>query len=436
MRLGVGFLLIAGLISLSIGNQFLDRQRQHVTETSRYQRESISRNARYHAGELGLMLYYTQFALVNETAPINALSIGQRDVNPSIQRVTIRGLEGQKYDADLTNPANLLSGNLDFSFVLIYLFPLLIIAFTYNLVSEEKENGTWKLMAVQSRHLFGLLLRLFAVRIVVIYSVLLGLLAVAVLWSDIPFDGALALYAATSVLYLLAWFGLCFWVVSLNRQSSVNAIVLVTMWLSMVIVLPALLNSYIASRYPVPEAFDTMVRQRKGYHEKWDMDKQTTMNRFNAHYPQFKRFPFAADVFSWQWYYAMQQMGDDDAASQSAGLQEKLRMRETVSQWVGRLLPSLHTQLQLNDVARSGLGNQLRFLDATSRFHEQKRLYFYPKIFTDVPVSAIRWNRIGVETFSDPVRPAAGRVLLPLLLFAALFAVSGWYNFRRNLYRL
>ena len=50
--------------------------------------------------------------------------------------MTIRALEGQKYDANLTNPANLLLGNLDFSFVLIYLFPLLIIAFTYNIIAE------------------------------------------------------------------------------------------------------------------------------------------------------------------------------------------------------------------------------------------------------------------------------------------------------------
>ena len=89
---------------------------------------------------MGLLLYYVKFSLVNKTFPINSLAIGQRDVNPSIQSVTIRGLEGQKYDSELNNPSNLLLGNLDFSFVLIYLFPLLIIAFTYNIVSEENPH--------------------------------------------------------------------------------------------------------------------------------------------------------------------------------------------------------------------------------------------------------------------------------------------------------
>ena len=68
------------------------------------------------------------------------MAIGQRDVNPSIQSVTIRGLEGQKYDSELNNPNNFLLGNIDFSFVLIYLFPLLIIAFTYNIDFGRKRK--------------------------------------------------------------------------------------------------------------------------------------------------------------------------------------------------------------------------------------------------------------------------------------------------------
>ncbi|WP_228426044.1 hypothetical protein [Chryseobacterium carnipullorum] len=59
------------------------------------------------------MLYYLKFGLVNQTDHLNALSIGQRDVNPSIQNLTIRNLEGQKYDTDLQNPVSLLLGSLD-----------------------------------------------------------------------------------------------------------------------------------------------------------------------------------------------------------------------------------------------------------------------------------------------------------------------------------
>lgn len=80
-----------------------------------------------------------------------ALNIGLRDLNPSIQGVTIRNLEEQKNNSDFFNPANTAVGNFDFSFVLVFLFPLVIIAFCYNVISEdqEKEPGNYFLYKVK-----------------------------------------------------------------------------------------------------------------------------------------------------------------------------------------------------------------------------------------------------------------------------------------------
>ncbi|MDD2675119.1 MAG: hypothetical protein PHF81_09585 [Flavobacterium sp.] len=134
-KIGLLFLFLICFISLLIGKQFQEKQAKNVQEAILYQKEHIAKNVNFHQDDLGLLLYYLKFSLVNKSFPVNSLAIGQRDVNPSIQSVTIRGLEGQKYDAELNNPNNLLLGNIDFSFVLIYLFPLLIIAFSYNLIS-------------------------------------------------------------------------------------------------------------------------------------------------------------------------------------------------------------------------------------------------------------------------------------------------------------
>ncbi|CCH55102.1 hypothetical protein BN8_04337 [Fibrisoma limi BUZ 3] len=436
VKIGLGFLFLAGLVSLLIGRQFLDRQARNSRDVIAAQRVDLERHARFHPDEIGLVLYYAQFALVNQTPALAGLSIGQRDVNPSIQRVTIRGLEAQKYDADLNNPTNLLLGNIDFSFVLIYLFPLLIIAFTYSAISEERENGTWRMVAVQSRNLLGFIAQLFLVRLAVVLSLLLVLLGLAVVVLGIPLDGPFFLFAGTSVGYVLVWFGLCFWVASLHRPSGTNAVLLITIWLVLLLILPAGINQYMLSRYPLPEALATTVKQRKGYHEKWDMPKEPTVAKFYAHYPQFRPFGIPNTTFNWLWYYAMQQMGDDESARESGELRQKLQQREAVSHAFGLLIPSLHAQLQLNELAQSGLGNQLRFLDETTRFHERLRLYFYPKIFSNYPVKAERWDRHTVKTFSDcsPIR--AGYVLLPPMLFGLLFGGLGWLNFRRNLYVL
>ncbi|GAB3639917.1 DUF3526 domain-containing protein [Spirosoma arcticum] len=436
VKIGLLFLLAAGVASLLVGRQFIDRQRQMATEARAVQRNEFVRTAAVHADDLGLLLYYLKFSLVNETVPLSSLVIGQRDVNPSIQSVTIRALEAQKYDADLTNPTNLLLGNLDFSFVLIYLFPLLIIAFTYNIISEERENGTWRIVAVQSTNLVAHIRQLFAVRVAVVLGVLGVISGLAIPWLGIPPDGAFWAFIATSVLYLLFWFSVCFWVASQQQSSSDNAILLVAIWLGLIVILPAAVNNYIVTRYPVPEALATTLKQRKGYHEKWDMDKRATVEKFYAHYPQFRQNPPTDTPSEWRWYYAMQQLGDDESARESADLRAKLGQREAASRMIAHFIPTLHTQLQLNELARSGLGNQLRFLDETTRFHEKIRLYFYPKIFSNAPVKAEKWADFPVDTFRDdqPIDYAAR--LLPLLAFIGLFAGMSWVRLRRTLYQL
>ncbi|TCN54635.1 DUF3526 domain-containing protein [Flavobacterium circumlabens] len=431
-KIGLLFLLLIGFLSLLIGKQFQEKQQHTIAEAIHYQQEHIARNAAFHKDEMGLLLYYIKFSLVNKTVPVNSLAIGQRDVNPSVQSVTIRGLEAQQYDAELNNPNNLLSGNIDFSFVLVYLFPLLIIAFTYNIISEEKESGTWKIVATQSQNTFLYILKLFYIRILSLIVLLSLVLIAAVLFLSIPIDQSFLAFYGLGILYLLFWFAVCFYIVSLQKNSNFNAVLLLTIWLFLIIVLPATINTYIVSQYPVPEALELTLKQRNAYHEKWDMDKKITIDKFYSHYPQFKNYPLPETEFSWLWYYAMQQAGDDDSSVQSKELQSKLKQRNEASAFIALFIPTLHTQLQLNEIAKSDLENQLLFLKATRQFHEKLRLHFYPKIFGNEAVNQQKWGQFKVETFEDTSAVKLSKAFLPLFLFNLFFIVLGWRNFRNH----
>lgn len=432
-KIGLLFLFIICFISLLIGQQFQQKQQHNIAETAVYQKEHIARNASFHKDEIGLLLYYIKFSLVNKTLPINSLAIGQRDVNPSIQSVTIRGLEAQKYDSELNNPSNLLAGNIDFSFVLLYLFPLLIIAFSYNLISEEKESGTWKIVATQSPNTFIYILKLFYIRILSLIALLTLVLLAAILFLQIPIDKSFLAFYGIAVLYILFWFAVCFFIVSLQKNSNFNAVILLTIWLFLIIILPAGINTYIVNTYKVPEALELTLKQRNAYHEKWDMDKQETMDKFYAHYPQFKSYVLPEAEFSWLWYYAMQQLGDDESAVNSKELEAKLEQRNHASELIAQFIPTLHTQLQLNEIAKSDLQNQLLFLKETKQFHEKLRLHFYPKIFDNAPVQQQKWEDFKVETFSDSTEISFVKAFLPLLLFNLLLIGIGWINFRRRI---
>jgi ABC-2 type transport system permease protein len=423
--------LLTGFVSIFIGKQFLTRQEKAVKAVTYFQQEHIERNVQYFNKDMGLLMYYLRFAFINRPDKLAAISVGQRDVNPSIQAVTIRGLEAQKYDTDLNNPANLLSGNLDLGFVIIYLFPLLIISFTFNLLSEEKEGGTWPLVAVQSKSSLKFLLQKLGVRAAIVYALLAVLLGAAVAVLSIPFNASFLLLCAVAVLYVTFWFGLSFFIASLAKSSAFNALLLLAIWVTLTILLPASVNNYVAGKYPVPEALSTMVKQRDGYHQAWDKDRVETMNKFYAHYPQYKKYQLPDKSFNWLWYYAMQQLGDDESALDAALMKEKLSERERSSSSIAAFIPTMHTQLQFNAIAGSGMTNNLRFLDSTTAFHERLRLHFYPKIFEEAAVANENWKKFTPHYFSTGGEMSWRKALLPLLIAIALVWLAGVVNMKR-----
>ncbi len=433
IKIGLVFLLGVGLLSLVVGKQFLDRQHKHTEELIKYQQEHFARTIQHNKEELGLLLYYLRFSFVNTVTPISGLSIGQRDINPSIQQMTIRGIEAQRYDSELTNPSNLLMGNLDFSFVLIYLFPLFIIALTYNIISEEKENGTWRIIVIQSENLMKYILQQFMVRFGMILCLLCLLLGIAIPFLGIPFDTTFLTFSLLSVLYLIFWFVLTFVVTAFQKSSNYNAVFLFASWILLLIIIPSSINNYLVKNYPTPEAFEMTLKQRKGYHEKWDMDKQKTMDAFYAHYPQFSKYSLPEKEFSWQWYYAMQQVGDDEAAPSTLALKEKLVTRNQLSTAIAQFIPSLHLQIQLNEIVHSGLTNQLLFLEAVSKQHEKLRLYFYPKIIENKTLDSVNWDeKSNIRFFEDLSSSNLWQLFLPITVIIVLLASLGMFLFSKK----
>ncbi len=434
VRAGLLLTLLLGGISIGIGHQFLDQKNAAIDEVERYQKQHIERNVELHKDDLGLLMYYLKFAFVNSPASLAGLSVGQSDINPIIQRITIKNLEGQRYDTDLVNPMNLQSGNLDLSFVLIYLFPLLVIVFTFNLLSEETETGTWRLVAVQAPSKRKYLLTKLSVRAVLVYAVLGILLIAAKIVLSIPLDVNFMMVVLLSIVYIAFWFGVCFFVTAFNKGSHFNALLLLSTWLGLLMLLPAGINAYITNRYPIPEALTTMISQRDGYHTKWDMDKTETLKKFYGHYPQFETFGYPTEGFNWTWYYAMQQMGDDDARKDTEALWQKIRKRESVSKRVSAFLPNMHLQLAFNGLAGTGLGEQLDFLEATNAFHEELRLFFYPMVFKEVSGNRVDWTKFTPKYWSqntegeNPIRylwPLLSAAFIVMLGCAVVF--KRWY---------
>lgn len=435
LMLGLLLLFIAGCISLYIGHRFIEQNKETVEQSAHFQQENMERYVEYNQSSIGTLLYYLRFGLVYQAPHLVGLAIGQRDINPSVISVNIRNLEEQKYTSALMNPMYQLLGNMDFSFVLLYFFPLIIIAFCYNLVSEEKEEGIWDMILSQTAQPLQMLSIKLGIRFASVMGVLLLLLTLAGLGLNIPLDKAFVSFCLVAIVYVVFWFCLTCLVISFHLSSSQNALVLLLSWISLTLILPASVHALSTYLYPIPEAYGTVLESRDGYHTQWDKPKEPTIAQFHAQYPQFSSYNHPSDQeFSWLWYFAMQQMGDQHAANDAKVLAEKLRARGAFSQAMGWVIPTIHTQLSLNSLSQSDLLHHLHFLEALEDFHEDKRLYFYPKIFEDAAVAEEDWSDFGLAFHQKPLEISGAQTVLPPLLASFLLLFLARMNWRMKMF--
>jgi len=422
---GIFLLLLTGMVSLYIGGLFLEQQEETMVLAAESQREGIERTLDFVSDDdLGLFLYYVRFGLVNETPRLAGLSVGHRDIHPVAQNVNIRNLEEQRHESVLRNPLYQLLGNLDFSFVLVFLFPLVIIAFCFNLLSEEREGGTWSLVLSQAERPERVLYQKLALRFSAVQLTLFLLLFLAKFYLQIPVDAYFLAFITVSLLYVTFWFALSWFVIRLGKSSNQNALALLLAWVLLTIVAPSGLNALVVKLYPTPEAYEALLESRDGYHNKWDEPIGPTLAKFREIYPQFTAYEHPeGENFGWLWYYAMQHLGDEEAAEATTGLSQKLAQRKQFSEFAGYLFPSAHTQLALNALSRTDLTNYLAFQEQLATFHETKRLGFYPEIFENKAVSTIDWEEYGAAHFQDSRQVNWVAALLPLLLANVLLLV-------------
>lgn len=375
--------------------------------------------------DAGEVLYYLAFPAPQPSLPLAALARGRTEVESASLRIRLLALEGQLYEHETVNPTLAAAGDLDLAFLLIGLLPLFIIALTHDLVSSEREGGTWNLVRLFARRR-RLLAPKLAARAILVGVVVAVPVAVAAALAGFRLDGRAAWAVALVALHTLFWFALCLGVASGRRSSTANAMILVGTWVALTLLAPAALSLANAILHPVPEALELTVRQRQGYHEAWDLSKAETMEVFYEDYPEWSDRTVPEDVFTWAWYYAMNHRGDQAARDASRAYREVLREREDWARRWSLLVPPLAAQLTLDRLAATDLGAQLAYQDAVRRHHERLKTYFYPHFFDAAPIDAVDWDRVPAfepaAREESPVRagfPAAAAFLMASIIALA-----------------
>lgn len=258
--------------------KLLDSASRQLKQFDRY--ETDPRNPNYFNRQLPRFAFFTP-------GPLNLFITGQSDLFPQQYVISARpDFRFQKEEA--VNGLQLLYGKLDVAFMLVLLLPLIIIAFNYNILSSEKENGTLKLILIQNINLVQLATAKMIASFV--FCFLLLVIPVAGLWIagynplKIPF--AIGLYLLLGLLYSLFWHLLCILFNTRLRSSAYNATALMACWLVLILVYPAAVNIAAEIFHPVPSRTKFITAYRNEIVQAEKKQDNEILNRYFFDHPE------------------------------------------------------------------------------------------------------------------------------------------------------
>ncbi|KYG81715.1 ABC-2 type transport system permease protein [Roseivirga ehrenbergii] len=356
-----------------------------------------------------------------------SLAIGQRDLFRYYYRLTGMSLHYQLFENELANPVNLMAGNFDLSFVIIYLFPLIIIAFCYGLFSSEKENGTLPLLQIQTMSIQKITLIRLGFYFVIITGLALLISFLGLLYSgNVLAQGnllAALVWLLAVLVYCSFWFGLLFLIIGLRKNSAFNAISAAGCWIFLLIIIPSVLNVLVTVKYPLNSSTLAGLTRRTGLENENDQEESREVIReFLAYRPdlegtdsliQNNLMPKAYAAYTTLKGMESQKVVDD--------YNEQVERR---SKWTSKfhwLSPSVSLQEVFSQTTETDLATLVRFQNALSDFHGEITDFYFTRLFWDKPILEKDYDNL--PQFSMPQTADKWRPILTSLAGVSLYTI-------------
>ncbi len=377
-----------------------------------------------------------RYAMMPPTA-LAALSVGQSDLYPYYFQVSRSSKQTFINNEEIENPTNLLAGKFDLAFVMIYLYPLLILALSYNLLSQEKEQGTLAMMMAQPVALKTFVFGKIGLRAALILVLAIGLSLLGFLFSGVNLlaEGALGrllLWIGVVALYGAFWFALAVVVNAFGKSSATNAITLAGLWLLFVLLVPSLVNVAVTTLAPVPSRVEMIQATRRASAEATTKGSQLLAKYFEDH-PELVPANGQPDMNDFYTkFIAVQTETERLVQPVLAQFDQQLAKQQTLINTLRFLSPAIVTQAVLNDIAGTSHARYQHFLSLVDRFHAAWQQYFNPRILKQTQLTASEFDQVPQFSFAEEsVGTIAQRALLGLLGLLIPVALIGWFGVQR-----
>lgn len=324
------------------------------------------------------------------------ISTGQADLFTNYVKPTVGGTDSALNFTEMTSPVQLLFGSFDLAFVIVYLLPLLIVAFSYNVLSAEKENGTLRLLAaqpigIQTWVLQKLGLRFFWLSILVILSLTLVffVLGFSPLSETIAFLSLIGL----ALVYMLFWFALAFLVNLWIGTSSKNAVVLLGLWVLFVLLVPSVLNQLGNTIYPMPSR-NLMINKMRTLKAEVTEKQDEILDNFLRDHPEYAINDSKQSRGFYHKYMASQKLMKEELAPLVNSFEAQLQKQQ---KWINNLKwisPAIIAQESLNKMAGTSAEDYEYYRKQVITFSEQWREHLMPFLYNNIDFAQTDYSNL------------------------------------------
>ncbi len=370
---------------------------------------------------------------------ISLIATGQSDMYADLVKPTLSGEDFTLNFTEMTSPVQLMFGSFDLSFVLIYLLPLIVIAFSFDLLSGERERGTLRLLAAQPLEVFNWLMQKTALRFGLLASITAVSLLSALAVSGVSLTqnaAAVSQFLLLSLAYLLFWFGLA-WLVNLAGKSSAqNAVSLLALWVGIVLLIPSVLSQLASSLHPAPSR-TRMIHEMRSLKAEAEKEQDQILAEYLRNHPELA-VENAADPATaygwWQRYFAAQDLIKQKLEPLFSQYDRQLALQQAQADRFRFASPAILMQEGLSELAKTSTRHYQGYREQVIAFAAEWRAFFIPMIFKNQDFT--QEHLAALPAFGYEKAMGGGQFLInlwSLMLYAFALPVVGIFLYRRRL---
>lgn len=359
-------------------------------------------------------------------APLAAMAIGQSDLLPYYFKVSLRSRDTMLGNDEIENPVHLLSGRFDLAFVIIYLYPLIILALSYNLLSGEKEDGTLAITLSQPVTLLTLASGKILFRGFYVLALAAGLSVAGALLSGVNLasEGVLprlAMWMAVVACYGAFWFAIAVAVNARGLASATNAMALSALWLVFVLLIPAMLNVITKAAYPAPSRVE-MIQSMRAASDEITAQRSKLMARYLEDHPEL--VGASEDTMAQLAIRNVAMMEEVEKRVQPVldRFDRQLMLQQSLVDRYRYLSPAILTQAALYDLAGTSAIRYRHFVSQVDQLHQTWRAYFSPLMIRKVSLTESDISKFPRFRFAE--EPTAAVLSRSGIALAGLLAIT------------